>query len=253
MLDQLDQRVRRLARDYLTKPVVPLVAELAALRNRLFGLLGERQALSHARGLYVLACRVCGLLACASSDRFGAYRAAAQQAETAWLCAKEAGYGELKAWVRSIQSTIDFWRGRYQEAAERARAGQAYAREGLELVRLASLEARACGRLGDARGVQGAVALATAARDGASGQDEGRHAGAFGFSVANQVRCAGSARLWLGDPRAVAQAREELDQALRLFDADPEGRSYAHQELQGLRRVRAIPSAMPKRSPARTA
>lgn len=227
-LEDLEQDIDRIASDYLTQPALPLIDELAYLRNRVFELLDGHQHLDQSRGLYLLGGKLCGLLASASSDRFGRYDAAAKHARTAWLCAGEAGDNELKAWVCSVRSTIDFWLGRYQKAADRALEGRAYVRGGIELVRLASLEARARARLGDAGGVNEAVHLADRARDAIDDEDEQRHVGIFAFPEANQIRCAGSALLWLGDPDSLEAAGTHLERSLRLFEAGTLQQSYAH-------------------------
>jgi hypothetical protein len=132
-----------------------------------------------------------------------------KHARTAWICATKAGHNELKAWVLGVRSTIDFWLHQYRQAAERAAEGRQYISSGTELVRLASLEARARGRIGDRDGVQEAIGLASSARETVNEQDEARHPGIFAFPMANQVRCAGNAHLWLGEPLNLESARRE--------------------------------------------
>jgi transcriptional regulator with XRE-family HTH domain len=193
-----------------------------------FGLLKGHRYPHQWADLNVIAAKLCGLLATASSDRFGCYDAAANHLRTAWLCADKAGHSELKAWVLGIRSTVDFWLGNYQQAADRASEGRQYATRGTELVRLGSLEARARGSLGDRNGVQEAVQLAASARETLDDADEARHIGIFAFPIANQVRCAGNAHMWLSDPRSIETARHELEEALRLFEAGIPHQSYAH-------------------------
>jgi tetratricopeptide (TPR) repeat protein len=225
--EQVAQEVERLAHDFVTRPAVPLLAEAAELRSQAFGQLETHQYHDEARDLYANAARLCGLLAIASSDRFGCYDAATQHARTAWLCAEKAGHNELKAWVLGVRSTIDFWLGHHGRAAERAAQGRQYVSGGTELVRLASLEARARGRLGDEDGVQKAVDLAASARETVNQEDEASHVGIFAFPIANQVRCAGNAHMWLGNPQKLESARRELQAALDLFEAEAQ-QSYAH-------------------------
>jgi hypothetical protein len=226
--EQLERQVERLARDFLTQPAVPVVAELGYLRDQTFGLLEGHRYPHQWADLNVIAAKLCGLLATASSDRFGCYDAAANHLRTAWLCADKAGHSELKAWVLGIRSTVDFWLGNYQQAADRASEGRQYVSRGTELVRLGSLEARARGSLGDRNGVQEAVQLAASARETLDDADEARHIGIFAFPIANQVRCAGNAHMWLSDPRSIETARHELEEALRLFEAGIPHQSYAH-------------------------
>jgi len=227
---QLEQEVERLAHDFVTQPAVPVLAEVADLRSQAFGLLEGHQYPDQVRDVYANAAKLCGLLAIASSDRFGCYDAAIKHARTAWLCADKAGHNELKAWVLGVRSTIDFWLRQYKQAADRAAEGRRYVSRGTELVRLASLEARARGRLGDRDGVQEAIDLAASARETVSDEDEARHVGIFAFPTANQVRCAGNAHMWLGEPWNLESARRELREALHLIDAEPQ-QSYDHSSV----------------------
>src|SRR6266508_1833293 len=128
--EQLEQEVERLARDFLTQPAAPVVAELGYLRDQTFSLLEGHQYPHQWADLNIIAAKLCGLLATASSDRFGCYDAAAKHLRTAWLCADRAGHSELKAWVLGIRSTVDFWLGNYQQAADRASQGRQYVSRG---------------------------------------------------------------------------------------------------------------------------
>ncbi len=220
-LEQLDQDVDRLAGAYLTEPLVSLLYEMRQVRDVAFGLLEGRQYPDQARHLYVIAGQACGLFSSASSD-LGYYSAAETHARTGWLCAELSGHSDLRAWILAIQSAVAFWDGRYRDAVQRARAGYRYA-SGLERVRLASLEARACGKLGDSDGVRAAIETADGARAQAGAESS---TGIFGFPAANQVRCAGCAYLWLGETEAAVHA---LEHALQLYEADEASTgSYAH-------------------------
>lgn len=73
---------------------------------------------------------------------------------------------DLAAWVRSVQSFIAYYSGRYDEALEFAHDGRRRARNGSQSIRLAvGGEARALGKLGDRYGVDRAVDYAIAQRD----------------------------------------------------------------------------------------
>ncbi|SMD14622.1 hypothetical protein [Kibdelosporangium aridum] len=222
-LDQLDADLDRIARDYLTEPLIPLLGDMRELRNTAFGLLEGRQYPEQSRHLYLLAGQACGLLASASSD-LGRYDEADTHARTAWLCAELAGHNKLRAWVLATRSIIAFWDGRGHKAVEHARHGTEYV-DGLELVRLHSLEARARARLGDAAGTQTAIRSAADARERVT--DDHEYSGMFAFPVANQERCAGNAYLWLQQHE---DSIRSLERALAAFeeDAHPEEPSYAH-------------------------
>ncbi|MFG1878018.1 helix-turn-helix domain-containing protein [Sphaerisporangium sp. NPDC049003] len=224
-LDQLDADIAYLARRYLTDPLVPLIGEMAEVRDTTFSLLKDRQYPEQTRHLYALAGQACGLLANASSD-LGHYDVADTHARTAWLCAELAGHDKLRAWVLSTRSLIAFWDGRTNDAIHFAEHGTQYSAQGVELVRLRSLEARARARLGDEPGTRAALHAASEARQHV--HDEGEYAGMLAFSPGNQERCAGSAYLWLNLP----ESKESLERALTLFaqETPPETGvpSYAH-------------------------
>jgi tetratricopeptide (TPR) repeat protein len=175
------------------------------------------------RHLYLLAGQACGLLASASSD-LGRYDEADTHARTAWLCAELAGHNKLRGWVLSTRSIIAFWDGRGHKAVEHAIQGAEYV-DGLEFVRLRSLEARAQARLGDATRARTAIQAAEAARERVT--DEHEYSGMFAFPVANQERCAGNAYLWLHQHD---DSIRSLEHALAAFEADalPDEPSYAH-------------------------
>jgi hypothetical protein len=222
-LDQLDADLDRIARNYLTAPLIPLLGDMRELRNTTFALLEGRQYPEQGRHLYRLAGQACGLLASASSD-LGRYDEADTHARTAWLCAELAGHNKLRGWVLATRSIIAFWDGRGYKAVEHATHGAEYV-GGLELVRLRSLEARARARLGDEAGTRAAIHAAGEARDGVN--DEHEYSGMFAFPIANQERCAGNAYLWL---RLHDESVQSLERALAAFEADalPEEPSYAH-------------------------
>jgi tetratricopeptide (TPR) repeat protein len=55
--------------------------------------------------------------------------------------------------------------------------------------------------------------------------DASAHRSIFDFPQANALRCAGSSYLWLND---FEDAQEALSRALEIFEAYPQGGSYAH-------------------------
>jgi tetratricopeptide (TPR) repeat protein len=123
----------------------------------------------------------------------------------------------------ATQSLIAFWDERPAEAADRAAVGRRIATGRIDLLRLASLEARARAKLGDRTGTHQAIALA---REKLESADAMRHQSVFDFPAANALRCAGSAYLWLGD---YSPAESVLTQALQYFEIGPASPgSYAH-------------------------
>ncbi len=117
------------------------------------------------------------------------------------------------------------WDGRLEDAVELARDGRRYEADGTISARLLSLEARACGALGDVRGTQEALGAAERAREQfhVDGEDPG---GVFTFSAAKQAAYAGTALLALGQPDLVPLAIQESTRAIGLYEAEgPDNRS----------------------------
>jgi transcriptional regulator with XRE-family HTH domain len=182
-LEQLDEDVRRISRDYLGNPPLPLMLSALRVRNRVFTLLEGRQHPNQTRHLYLTAGRLCGLLAWMVSD-VGRHAEAETQARTAWLCAELAGADGLRAWVRATQSKVAYWDGRVQESAALAGDGLRFAASDSARVLLASLSARAWARVGDPDQAHAALRAAEDERERA-GEDE--VGGLLGFSEASRA------------------------------------------------------------------
>jgi hypothetical protein len=218
-LEQFQADLRRIAAAYPNQPVYPMFVELRQLRDRAFELLEGRQRPDQTRDLYLVAGLLCGALANASFD-LGWLYAAETQARTAFLCAELAGHNGLRAWVRGMQSLVAFWDDHPRTAADLAAAGWRYVPEtGTARVRLAAIEARARGRLGEAAEVDAALARAEAARDAVAGADE--PGGMLAFPEAKQLLYAASARLWLGGADATRAAEHDAAAAVRAYEQDP--------------------------------
>jgi transcriptional regulator with XRE-family HTH domain/tetratricopeptide (TPR) repeat protein len=220
-LEQIDADIERLARAYLTQPLTELINEMRYERNMVFTALEGRQYPSQTRQLYLNAAQLCGLMASASSD-LGHHDAARTHARTAAICAELAGDPSTSAWIAATQSLIEFWDGQPTQAVLRARAGREYVTCDIDALRLYSLEARANARLGDVKSVREAVSHVTRILDRA---DASAHRSIFDFPDANALRCAGSSYLWLNE---FAEAQNALSRALEIFEAHPDGGSYAH-------------------------
>ncbi|MFJ2867113.1 helix-turn-helix transcriptional regulator [Kitasatospora sp. NPDC087314] len=218
-LEQIDFDIVRLAADYVCKPVSELFHEIGALRRVVFELLRGRQRPDEASHLYVQAGRLCGLSAHVALD-LGQYLAAATQSRTAWRCAELAGHDGLRAWIRSLQSLIAYWRQDYSRAAELARSGLQYPDGGTVSTRLFSLEARAAAALGDRSTAARAVESAHTARcDSPVAVDV---PGIFTFPEAKQWAYAGTALLALGGRGNVGRAIEASSQAITLYESGPQ-------------------------------
>ncbi len=226
-LEQLADDVRRISRDYLNNPPLPLMLEAIRVRNRVFTLLEGRQHPEQSRQLYLTAGRLCGLLAWMASD-VGRHAEADTQARTAWLCAELAGADGLHAWVRAIQSKVAYWDGRLRESAQLAGDGLRFAAPDAARVMLASLGARAWARLGAADEAHAALHTAEEERERAGSDEVG---GLLGFSEAQQSYMAGSAHLWLKEPQ---EALAAADRAIWLFDAGGQSVRFYGAEMLAL-------------------
>ncbi|WP_327323141.1 XRE family transcriptional regulator [Streptomyces sp. NBC_01210] len=214
VVEQLEADVARLARSYVSHPLLELYVEIRQLRDGVFGLLRGRQRPRQARDLYVSASRLCGLSAHVCLD-LGHYDSAATHARTARACAEAAGHEGLLAWVRAVESLIAYWTGRYEQAARLAQAGRHHRAGGSIGARLASLEARALAIAGDSAGAAAALVDAERSRETMAGHDD--VPGIFAFPAAKQHAYAGTTHLAIGGRDHVQQAIASADTAVRLY------------------------------------
>jgi tetratricopeptide (TPR) repeat protein len=129
--------------------------------------------------------------------------------------AREAGHQALEAWIRSLQAMIALYSGWFQEAADLVWAGEELAADRtVGRVQLPVLAARAYSRLGDRRGADAAVHRAEEAFERLSSPV--RSDSVFSVDAARVPFCAGTAYVWLGEPR---RAEAYSRRALALYDA----------------------------------
>lgn len=170
-LEQLADHARRLARAYLTGPMLPLFGELVMIRNRAYELLERTERLSQRHDLYLIAGQLSCLLAGTSCD-LGHPAAAIEQARAARTYAELIGHPALWAYASGMLSTFFSLEGQHRRALDHARAGLARLGTGSAAVRLHSLEALACSKLRIDNEATLALTAATRARDEAPGDDE---------------------------------------------------------------------------------
>ena len=127
VLDHISSELRRIAVDYVHRPLPPLFLDLVELRDHTFRLLRERPHPQQARQLFFVAGTVCTLLAHASQN-MGYASAARTQAQTAWACADQADHTDLRAWVRGTQALIAEWTDAHAEAIAFTQQGELIAR-----------------------------------------------------------------------------------------------------------------------------
>lgn len=222
-LAQLHDEVRRLADAYPRLPLPTLLGDLVDIQDTTFRILEHgRVRPSQAKELYLLAGMTSGMLAKASHD-VGDPRSAMMQARTAFVCADNADHSAMRAWVRGMQSLINYWAGRPQEAARYAALGTAAAENvrGTTAVWLACLEARAYAMLGDSSSTRTAVARAHLTRDTLRVDDLDAYGGILTFPEVRQLYYVAEAVVFLGeDPRS---AQEQASAAVTAYrDARPE-------------------------------
>ncbi|GGW33359.1 hypothetical protein GCM10010503_06740 [Streptomyces lucensis JCM 4490] len=214
VVEQLEADVARLARAYVSHPLLEVYVEIKRLRNGVFELLRGRQHPRQTTDLYVTASRLCGLSAHVCLD-LGDYDSAATHSRTARACAEAVGHEGMLAWVRAVESLIAYWTGHYERAARLAQAGRQHRAGGSIGARLASLEARALAIVGDRAGAVAALAGAECAREAMRGHDE--VPGIFAFPAAKQFAYAGTSHLAVGGREHVQQAIASADTAIRLY------------------------------------
>lgn len=218
-LDQFHADIRRVVAQYPNRPVYPLFMELRSLRGRAFEKIEGRQFPDQTRDLYLVTGLLCGLLANASFD-LGRLDAAETQARTAFLCAELSGSNWLRAWIRGTQALVAYWDERPMDAIRLAEDGRRYPPErGTALVRLAAIEARAHGRMRDARSVDAALGVAGDARSTVVDVDD--PGGMMIFPEAKQRFYSSTAHLWLGNAESVRRAGSDAEHAVRLYERDP--------------------------------
>ncbi len=218
-LEQLRADLDRVVTVYPNRPVYPLFAELRELRNRAFELLDGRQHPRQATELYRTTGLVCAALAHASMD-LGNMAAAVTQARTALLSAELAGDPALQAWIRGMQSMAAYWDDRPRAAVDLAVVGLTHTTQpGTTQVWLASLEARARARLGDAAGTEAALGRAADAQERLVG--ESSPGGMMTFPDAKRLTHRATARLSLGGSDARRHAEADAAAAVASFEADP--------------------------------
>jgi hypothetical protein len=216
LLEQLDVDVRSVASEYLRVPPYVVFRQLASLRSEVFELLDRHPRPEYVRDLYRVAGRVSAMLAHASND-LGHPDAGDAHARTAWLCADLAGDRRLSAYIRWVQSSIAYWRGDYQAAAEIAQSGRAVSSHADDGLRLASQEARSFAASRNERDANSALATAADIRSQVAEDSGSADAGVFVFGSGKAAYYSSEARLALGGSVNVRQAVRDARESLELL------------------------------------
>ncbi|MGH8906494.1 MAG: hypothetical protein ACRD0K_08255 [Egibacteraceae bacterium] len=216
-LEQLRDEVARLALAQKTQPVATVLGDLVDVQDVAFRLLEGRQRPDQARQLYLLAGIACGLLASACHDLGDPYTAMTQ-ARTAYVCADNAGYDGLRAWVRGQQALIAYWAGWPHEAVRYAQLGTDLAARviGTSAVYLPALAARAYAALGDEDGSRTAIEQAHSARERVTPDELDEFGGLLTFDRPKQLYYAADATVWV--PGEEERAEREALEAIQAYE-----------------------------------
>ncbi len=218
-LDQLHDHVTRLARAYLTGPMLPLFGELVTVRNRVYDLLEVTQRLAQRRDLYLIAGQLSCLLAGTSCD-LGYLHAGTEQARAACTYGELIGYDGLWVYAQGQLATFFSLDGQPHRSLRHARAGQQRAAGGSAMLRLRGLEALACSRLGLADQAEAALIAAEREREQSRGDDEihDRTGGMFTSTPAKGAYLAAMTHIHLGQ---ADEAIREASTAIELWSSGP--------------------------------
>lgn len=219
-LEHYAAHVRRLASDYQHAAPYPLLLETRLLRDRVFARLRGHQQPAQARELYLIAARVCGLLAWMSGD-MSFYRAADAHAWTGWVCAEHADHDGARTWIRATQSKLAYWDGRFSESAQLAEDGLRYHSADSGQVMATLFHARALARVGRDQDAASALDQARAGLERAGDDEVG---GLWSVIPARFHSFAGNVQVWRHDP---GQVLTETSRALEQFEtASARDRNY---------------------------
>lgn len=233
-LQLIYDEVRDLVCAYPARPLPEILSHLVSGQQAVFGLLERPQRPVHARQLYFLSAVLGGLLAKASHDLADPH-AALSQSRTAWLCAEQADYDGLRAWIAGLQSLICYWARRPHDSIRYAQRGTAYAQRASNtaVVLLPASEARAWAALGNAEQAREAIERAERAWDHVR-RDEIDEMGGIGtFSRSRQLYFAADAMAWLHDESLGESSAEDLArQAVEAY-SDPSDPHWAFGDAAG--------------------
>ncbi|WP_194908880.1 hypothetical protein [Catenulispora rubra] len=215
-IEQLQEDVTKVAREYPEKAPIESFAEAKRIRDLALSLLDRTGRPAQESDLYVAAGQACGILATVSFD-LGYTDAASEQARTVFIYGRMVGHEGLCAWAMGMRALIANWSEFPLAALELVAKGLATAPAGTPTARLHAIGARAYSQLGNAISATESAGLALSAADSDAPADELHDdiGGEFSFDGARLRRCLGSAyvNLKLAEP-AARHAR----QVIELYD-----------------------------------
>lgn len=233
----LGQALRQLVQDYVHGEMLPVVDQLVTVRERAVGLLPRAGGLQ--RSLYLIAGLSSAVLAHAAGN-LGQLSHSPSHAQAAVRFAELGSLPGLAGWATAVLALQQEWSGTPRQSLVTARQARSYLPVGCgdsTAVWLASIEARAHARLGNAAGVLAALEVATRDREAmASAEPDEFGLDLFGgivtFGPAKQHYYAGTALRRIGEH---SRAREHASAAISAYERGPaHERSYGDETLARL-------------------
>lgn len=224
-LEQLRADVIRLSAESMTGEPFAVFLDMRRVSERVHAALDRRIRPRDQVELYFLLACLNGLMS-VEAWHLGSPSAAQELLRAGRAYATVIDNRPLLGHMRLMRAGIAYWSGRPQECLDLASNGLEYVSAGPNGALLHLIYARAAASIGDADGARCAVAAAHYVRDLDSAQDVLEIGGEFGFSRASEHYFAGSALINL--PQGSAGAIGELEQAVQMYDGDPEpGQHYS--------------------------
>ncbi|MDH6115178.1 hypothetical protein P3T36_004097 [Kitasatospora sp. MAP12-15] len=220
-LEQLRDDIVNLSRSYHQKSPFDIFRDGKALRESVADMLDRTQIPAQRQELLITAGQTAALLAMSAFD-LGSLGAATRLARSAATYGEAARFDPLRAFAGGTLAILAYWDGRPAEALQHVKQAQMY--QGIGAVaraRLAAIEARVYGHLGDAVRAERAV---RASLDDQGDDTDDLHdgiGGEFHHDAARLARSHGTTFLLL---RNGAGAQQQTGQVLALQAALPVGR-----------------------------
>ncbi|MEU5839382.1 hypothetical protein ABZ820_37775 [Streptomyces diacarni] len=217
-LDQLDDDVVSLARDYTRTPPVEVYRRAKELLSISQSLLERTQVPRQRERGYLAAGRSAALLSAVSFD-LGSLPAAVTLSRSAALYGQVIEYGPLQAYAHGALAFLAFWGGRPSESVRLVHAAQQFSGLGdTAHKRLSVIEGRAYGHLGYHEAAQRAARDALEQDTGTRDELHDDIGGEFGFPSDRVAMSNATTYLLLRDSRGAETA---ADSALQIVSSTP--------------------------------
>jgi hypothetical protein len=222
-IDQLHDDVSTLAREYSSTAALEVLRRGRELREEAENERGRTSVPAQEQDLLIIAGQACVLLATAAFD-LGSLDGARRLSRSAALYGEAARFDPLRAFAGGTLAYIAYYQNRPSEAARLARQAQTFGGLGdIARRRLAAIEARAFGYLGDAPSAGRALDASEAEGQGRRDDLHDGVGGEFGFTLERLAMSSASTCLLLGDGE---HAEKAARRALQLAqDRPPAARS----------------------------